>query len=453
MEIKPKYRVLIIEDDAELRETTKKVLERRHYMVSEADSVRSALVQLRKTVFHVVLLDLKLPDGSGLDILKRFSADYKNRFIIISGTGTIGTAVEAMKEGAFDFLEKSVDRDVVLATLEKALEVNRQLDEFRDLKREYKNDPTFSNIIFESTVMRDLLNRARQIAGTDNSVLISGETGTGKELFAHAVHNASMRKNGPFIPVNCATISKDLAESELFGFERGAFTGAHKPYPGKFGLAEKGSIFLDEIGEISENIQAKLLRVLESGEIFPLRSNRAKKVDVRIIAASNRVLEEMVREGTFRDDLFFRIDHIKIHIPPLRERKEDIIPLANYYLRIAAISNSRPPKILCKESKELFTNYPWPGNVRELKNTLYSIAPFIASQEIRPEHLPLKISKYKEHARSGNRFLPLKRMEKKHIVDVLRAANFNILKAAKILEISRSTLYKKIENYGIEIEK
>ncbi len=449
--MKKKCKILIVEDEQGLRVTTKNMLARRNYDVYEAWSVLTALKELKRKKFDLVLLDLALPDGEGLDILKRFSAEYKNRFIVLTGTGTIEKAVEAMKEGAFDFLEKTVDRDVILATLEKAYELNRQLDEYRELKREFNHEPTFKKIIYKSQKMKTLQQKAVSVANTDTSVLVTGETGTGKDLISHALHDASRRRGGPFIPVNCATISKDLAESELFGFEKGAFTGAHQSYPGKFGLAEKGTIFLDEIAELSETVQAKLLRVLESGEIFPLRSQKSKKVDVRVIAATNKDLERMVQERAFREDLYYRIVHIHLHIPALRERKDDIMPLAEHFLRIGAISDSQEPKIVARESREYFENYPWPGNVRELKNTLYSIAPFIPSMQIKPEHLPLKISKYKDRKveKPEKCFASLKEMEKKHIQTVLRATMFNIKKSARILDISRSTLYKKMDDYEI----
>jgi two-component system response regulator AtoC len=445
-----KAKVLIVEDDHALKETLKKMLERRHFKVNEADTVKSAALELKKVKFDVVLLDLTLPDGSGINILRKVPEDYKNRFIIISGTGTITTAVEAMKAGAFDYLEKPIDRDVILATMEKVINLNRQLDEYRVLKDELKCDPTFKKIIYKSQVIKELQEKAIRIAQTDDSILVTGETGTGKELFAHAIYNASKRSNGPFIPVNCATISKDLAESELFGFERGAFTGAHESYPGKFGLAEKGTIFLDEITELSETIQAKLLRIFESGEIFPLRSKRVKKVDVRVIAATNQDLDLLVKEGSFRQDLFFRIDQNRIHIPPLRERREDIMPLVEHYLNISAVSNSYTPKTVSKESKELLQNYYWPGNVRELKNTLNSIAPYISSKQIIPSHLPLKIQNYKGQLDETNHHLSLKEVEREHILKVLRSTNFNMQKTAKILNVSRSTLYLKLSEYNIK---
>lgn len=444
-----KLKILIIEDDEALNDTMRDILVKRDYQVSQARSYRSALPILKEKKFDLILLDLTLPDGDGLDILKNFSEDYKNRFIIISGTGTIEKAVEAMKQGAFDFLEKTVDRDVILATMEKAIELNRQLDDYRDLINEFKSDSSFKQIIFKSTTMRKLLKRAYQLALGNDYILITGETGTGKELFAHAIHNASKRNNGPFIPVNCATISKELAESELFGFEKGAFTDAHKPYPGKFGLAEYGTIFLDEIAELSEPVQAKLLRVLEDGEIFPLRSNKAKTINVRVISATNKDLELLIKVGNFRKDLFFRVDQNKIHIPPLKDRVEDIIPLARHFLRISAISNSQPPKIIRKATEGLLKNYPWPGNVRELKNTINSLAPFITSKEIKPEHLPLKISKYKESSQLMNHLPSLSDSEREHILTVLHSTEFNMQKSAKILSVSRTTLYRKLSKYNI----
>ena len=448
--MKNKHSILIVEDDASLRESIKNILTRRSYLVSESKSVKTADNELGSRTFDLILLDLTLPDGSGMDILKRVSEEYKNRIIIISGTGTIHTAVEAMKIGAFDFLVKPVDRDMLLATVKKAIELNQKLSEYNKLRSEFVDTSTFDKIIHKTQMIEDVIKKAKESAHSSNTILITGETGTGKELLAQAIHYSSERKKNPFITVDCASIPETLAESELFGFEKGAFTGADNPYPGKFLLGNNGTIFLDEIGELPMLIQSKLLRVLESGEFSPLKSTRLKTIDVKIITATNKDLEEQVKKGNFREDLFYRIEQIKLHIPPLRERKKDIPPLVDHFLQIANITHSKQVETIDKEAQRLFNSYSWPGNVRELKNTINEIVTFISSNRIRLEHLPAKILNQLELSKQVNHFSTLKEIEKNQVESVLESTNYNIQRSAKILGISRPSLYKKIKDYKIK---
>ena len=297
--------------------------------------------------------------------------------------------------------------------------------------------------------MRDLILTAKKYAASDHTILISGETGTGKELMAQAVHHHSQRKKNAYLIVNCASIPENLAESELFGYKRGAFTGAHQDYPGRFLMADRGTLFLDEIGELPFSVQAKLLRVLESGEVTPLKGTRPVKSDVRIIAATNKDLEKEVQAGRFREDLFYRIDLLKIHIPPLRQRTEDILPLAAHFIRIANIANSRRIEGIAPEAGRLLCQYPWPGNVRELKNTIFKISVTSQQNEIRPEHLPLNILNNASAGIEGTEELRLDHLEKNHIRKILAMANFNHKKAAAMLGISRSSLYRKLKEHEL----
>lgn len=445
--MKEEHSILIIEDEASVRELIIKILKKREYLVREAKTVAAAHRQLERRKFDLILMDLTLPDGSGLEILEKISVDYRNRVIIVSGTGTIDVAVEAMRKGAYDFLKKPVDQKVLLITIKKALTVNRDLDDFRTLKDRSR----IEKIIYKSKTMADVVQKARECSQSNKTVLISGETGTGKELIARAIHNESERKSNPFIIVNCSAIPITLAESELFGFDKGAFTGADKPYPGKFLLADKGTIFLDEIGEMHSEIQPKLLRVLESGEIFPLKSNGPRILDIRVIAATNRNLKEL-DESQFRRDLYYRIQQVEIVIPPLRKRKADIIPLVEHFIHINNITNSRQVDSIDKEAQELFLDYLWPGNVRELKHTVEEIMAFVSGASIKAEHLPSRLLKAQPGASVLGDIpaLTIQDVEKDHIRKILTLTRFNIQKSAKILGIGRPALYRKIEKYKIK---
>ena len=306
-----------------------------------------------------------------MDILERFARTYPHRIVVLTGTGSIETAVLAMKKGAHDFLQKPVNPDMLLLALQRALAYIQARDECRDLKQEIGDAAGFDKFIFRSTVMAEVIRTARQYADTPHTMLISGETGTGKELMAQAIHAGSSRRNQPLVSVNCASIPENLAESELFGYKKGAFTGAYADSPGKFVLADQGTILLDEIGELPLSLQAKLLRVLENGEITPLKSKSPVQVDIRILAATNKDLEEEVQQKRFRADLFYRIDQLKILVPSLRERREDILPLAEHFLGIANLVNPRRITGISAEAQRLLTRYEWPGNVRELKNIIF----------------------------------------------------------------------------------
>ncbi|MCP5053266.1 MAG: sigma-54-dependent Fis family transcriptional regulator [bacterium] len=448
--MKRRPHILITEDDTPLRESLRNVLKRHHYKVSEAGTINQALRHLQDHFFDLILLDLSLPDGSGLDLLRKVDLRYRNRIIVVSGTGTIDTAVEAMRRGALDFLEKPVDRDVLLVSVKKSIDLNRDLDDYRKLKDELKDSPTFKRIIFKSRAMAEVIKKAKSSAQSNKTVLITGETGTGKELLAQAIHNSSERKKKAFVTVNCAAIPINLAESELFGFERGAFTGAENSYPGKFLLANSGTIFLDEVGELNPEIQPKLLRVLESGEITSLKSRQSTKLDIRVIAATNRLLDGVTRESNFRSDLYYRLEEITIRIPALRERTGDILPLVRHFTGIANITHSKRVEGFSPEAEQLLMGYHWPGNVREIKNTVDETVAFIRGNEIKARDLPPKLRKGRKAAALENTFLSLQEVEKNQVEQALRMTGHNIQRSSKLLGIGRPALYRKIEKYGFE---
>lgn len=444
-----RHSILIVEDEAPIRELLRRILTKKNYAVSEVKTVAAALRQLEKKKFDLILLDLTLPDGDGRDILEKISVDYRNRVIVISGTGTIGTAVDAIKRGAYDFLKKPVDHKVLLVTLEKAIEVNRDLDDFRELKRKLSDPKRRDQIIYKSRNMAGVVKKALEYAQSNNTVLITGETGTGKELIARAIHSGSARKDKTFITVNCSTIPINLAESELFGFDKGAFTGADKSYPGKFFLANEGTIFLDEIGDLHPEIQPKLLRVLESGEVFSLKSTSPKTLDIRVIAATNMDLKQESETNHFRRDLYFRLQQMEIHIPPLRERRTDIIPLIEHFIGVINVTASREVTAIEPEAQDLLKNYHWPGNVRELKNTVKELMAFISGDTIEVEHLPPHFLKHQKGIPDGA-VMSLQAVEKTHISRVLKMTRYNIQKTAKLLGIGRPALYRKMEKYKLK---
>ncbi|MCP4154038.1 MAG: sigma-54-dependent Fis family transcriptional regulator [bacterium] len=446
--MKSSHSILVVEDEQAQRELLSKILSLKNYDVSEAESATAARKKLSVKKFDLILLDLTLPDANGLDILEEISLSYRNRVIIVSGTGSIDNAVEAMRKGAFDFLSKPVEHNVLMVTIRKALEVNRKLDDYQTLK-ENLHDARIDNIICNSATMTEVRKKAMECALSNKTVLITGETGTGKELIARAIHNESARKGNPFVTVNCASIPISLAESELFGFERGAFTGADKPYKGKFMLADKGTIFLDEIGEMHLEIQPKLLRVLESGEIYHLKGSRAQTPDIRVIAATNQNLKNH-NEVEFRRDLYYRLQQVEICIPALRKRKADIIPLVLYFLSINNIASSKQVTNVDKEAQKMLINYNWPGNVRELKNTVAEMMAFIQGNTVKSEDLPTRIRKHQGVSVAEDNVLSLEDVERTHIRNVLILSQYNIQKTAKLLGIGRPSLYRKMERFNLK---
>lgn len=442
--MEPNPRILLVEDDAPLRESMRRFLDGNGFRTAESGGLADARRRLEREAFDLVLLDLTLPDGDGMDILEWFAPAYPQRIVVLTGTGSIETAVLAMKKGALDFLQKPVNPDMLLLTLRRAQAFLQAREECRDLKREIGNAAGFDKFVFRSAAMAEVVRTAQQYAATPHTILICGETGTGKELLAQAIHHCSSRRGQPLVSVNCASIPENLAESELFGYKKGAFTGAFADSPGKFLLADRGTILLDEIGELPLNIQAKLLRVLEEAEVTPLKSKTPTPVNLRVLAATNKDLEEEVQQKRFRADLFYRIDQLKIVIPPLRVRREDILPLAEHFLGIANLVNPQRLTGISPEAQRLLTRYDWPGNVRELRNAIFKISASGHAGPIRPEHLPLKFLNPSKGLPAAGRQPSLEEVARNHMREVLRQCDNKYAAAARILGISRTSLYRKV---------
>jgi DNA-binding NtrC family response regulator len=453
VQVSSQITVLIVEDSDSLRDKTRKLLVIRGYCVHEAANLKKAEHHLKTDKVDIILLDLSLPDGHGLDLLNQYSEEFKNRIIIMTGHGNIKSAVDAMRNGAFDFLEKPVDPEHLLVTIQKASEFNHLALNHKSLKAEISKNSAFDNIIHKSLTMQKLIHRAKKIAVSNNSVLINGETGTGKELFARAIHNYSARRKEKFIPVNCSSIPESLAESELFGFKKGAFTGASSDYPGKFVMANQGTIFLDEIGELPLAVQSKLLRVLETQEVNPLKGQTPEPINVRVICATNKNLEEEKQLKNFREDLYYRINTINLYIPSLKQRPEDIPPLARYFIKIANIVDNKNFSEIDEKAMNHFIDYPWPGNIRELKNTINEIVTMNDGSVITTSKLPSKLLTRKQINKSIYHKFTLKEIEKKHILRVLKLSDNNMKKAATILGVARSSLYRKMESLQIPRQK
>jgi DNA-binding NtrC family response regulator len=451
--------ILIVEDRESMATMLKETLEMEGYTVTVARDGREGIKIIKNEAFHLVITDLKLPYKSGLDVLKASQEEFPLvPVIVMTAYGTIETAVEAMKEGASDFITKPVDTDYLLMVMKKALDTQRLQTEnllFKDVYDQFIGAPV---IIGSSPAMEGALTKMQKVSSTSATVLLLGESGTGKELFARAIHFLSPRKNNPFVPINCAAIPKDLLESEFFGHEKGSFTGAGQKKLGKFELADSGTIFLDEIGEMEFALQAKLLRVLQDGEIERVGGIRAMNVDVRVIAATNRDIENAVANKELREDLYYRLSVFPILIPPLRERREDIPLLAEHFVLKYTQQMKRPLKNISSEAMDVLINHYWKGNVRELENTIERAIILCDSATIKPEHLGLKMFE-KTHF-DGEDFMTqgtledvskkaLKIAESKRIKKALRDTDGNKTKAAEILNVSYKTLLTKIKEYNI----
>jgi len=447
---KQSINVLIVDDELALRKSLKKLIELRKYRVDEAENIDAAYKRLRYSNYDIFLLDLKLPDGNGIDLLKRYPSKMKGKTIIMTAHATIPSAMEAINNGAFYYLEKPLDEELLFIQMEKIIELTELKEKNLTFKNELLTQHSSDEIIFESHKMSEVVALAKQFAKTDNTVLIQGSTGVGKEIMAKYIHNNSKRKDKTFLPINCASIPEQLFESELFGFKKGAFTGAGENYGGRFIQADKGTLFLDEIGEMPLQFQAKLLRVLEDGVIYQLGNNAPQKVDVRVIAATNKSLVEEVQENKFRKDLYYRLKGTVVYIPALQERKEDILPLVWHF--ISTFNNLFDKKItrITKEAENFLLQYPWEGNVRELKNTIKSVFSIKNNEAITITDLMLTMHESEKDSRKT--YLTLHEYELSYIKEVLESHNNNIKKTAKVLGISRARLYRKLEFLNIHID-
>jgi len=455
-----RFKILVIDDEPILRDSLRAALESSGYDVLTAHSGEEGLELVQKEDPDLILLDHWLPGISGdevLRILKENEPDVP--VIIMTAQGSIKLAVDSMKRGAFDFLVKPFELDQIEALVKKGLERVRLKKEIEWLRAQYQEKFRSGGIIGVSQRMKEVLELAEKLAqSSETTVLIEGETGTGKELLAEYIHFLSPRSSFPFIPINCGAIPKDLFESELFGYEKGAFTGAlEKGKMGKVEAAEKGALFLDEVGELSPSAQVKVLRVLEEKEYFKVGGVERKKADVRIIAATNKDLESEVRRGSFRDDLYFRLNVVKLQIPPLRDRKEDILPLFRFFMSRFNEQFKKGFVRISKEAEERILSHPWLGNIRELRNAVERIILLENGDTILEKHLSFLAAK--EEIQSGWRgvkpFIPsqglvLDEVEKQYIIEALRMKKGNKFQAAKMLGISRSALLYRMAKYGIK---
>ena len=444
-------KILLIDDEAAMRHMLRLVLEKEGYRITEAGEGAAALRSLQDEAFDLVLCDLRMPGMDGRTFLQEATKlDKVPTIIMMSAYGSLDTAIECLKEGAYDYISKPFKADEVVLTLRKAQERIRLQGENRRLRDELRRSGLASGkagILYRSAAMGRVMNLVGRLAESSSAVLITGETGTGKELVARALHEEGIRRQGPFVAVNCGAISPTLMESELFGHGKGSFTGADRDKMGLFEAANGGTLFLDEIGELPLELQPKLLRVLQEGEVLPLGHTRPRRIDVRVLAATARDVRAEVEAKRFRDDLFYRLAVVEIHIPPLRERPEDIPLLADSFLRRHALREGRPAPRLTAAALQLLQSHPWPGNVRELENFMEKTLIFCRGESIDEADLPWEV---RRRPRDEDDHYSLKqaiaRLEREYIRKALAATDGNRTQAAKLLEISlRGLLYKMKE--------
>jgi two-component system, NtrC family, nitrogen regulation response regulator NtrX len=459
--------VLIVDDEASIRQSLSGALKDEGYKVSVAESGRAALERLRSERPDVILLDIWMPEMDGIETLKQLKTDHPDQIVIMmSGHGNIETAVKAVKYGAYDFVEKPLSLERLLVLLQNAASVQDLARENVALRKQVSRS---RSLIGQSAPMKQIQELIKRVAPTTGSVLITGENGTGKELVAHSVHALSPRFNKPFVEVNCAAIPEELIESELFGHEKGAFTGATQLRRGKFDLAHGGTLFLDEIGDMSMKTQAKVLRILQEQKFERVGGAQTISVDVRVVAATNKDLKAEISRGAFREDLFYRLNVIPFAVPPLRDRREDIPLLAAHFLREFAATHGRRERKLAPEALEALRAYGWPGNVRELKNLIERVMILTTEAEEGQVISPAAILVHLEDEALGARFRETapaaapggaetarnlrdarQEFEKEFIIKTLRENEWNISRAAQVMGIERSHLHRKIKSYGIE---
>jgi two-component system nitrogen regulation response regulator NtrX len=448
-------RILVVDDEPGIRDALRMILEYEGYAVSSASSGEEALAELEANPPAAVLLDIKMPGMDGLQVLDRVVArEGAPPVLMISGHGDIATAVESTRRGAVDFLEKPPQRERILVSLANALSRGSLAAENERLRRRLEED---SVLVGQSPAMQRLRQEIGRAAPTGATVLIQGESGTGKELVAREIHRASRVAAGPFIQVNCAAIPEELIESELFGHEKGSFTGAVRRQVGKFVEADGGTIFLDEIGDMSARAQAKVLRVLEVGEVEPVGAARVRQVAVRVLAATNRDLTTWIKEGRFREDLYFRLNVVPLRTPPLRERPEDISELTEHFTRVFSERDHRKPRRFAASALEVLRARSWPGNVRELRNLIERVLIMtdtdpIEARDLPPEARvsPVEISEKSAKLATLSEFKEF--AERQFLVAKLRENGWNISRTAEVIQTPRSNLYKKIEHHGISKE-
>ncbi|UTY30719.1 sigma-54-dependent transcriptional regulator [Treponema putidum] len=450
-----KFNILIIDDEKNIREGLAMALEDEGYGVIIADNGRTGLDIALKEEVDLVITDLKMPEISGEEVLREVISKTPGvPVIVLTGHGTVETAVEAMRMGAYDFLTKPLDLERLFLLVKRALQNRALVLQNRALLHDIETKQSFENIIGKSPLMEKVFENIKKVAPTKASVLITGETGVGKELIARAIHNLSNRKDKPFVQVHCASFAESLLESELFGHEKGAFTGAVQRSRGRFEIANGGSLFLDEIGEINQMIQVKLLRVLQEKKFERVGGTETISIDTRIIAATNRDLVEEIKKGNFREDLYFRLNVVHIHVPPLRERKEDIPLLAAAFIKEFAEENDKKIDSIEPRARTAIYNYEWPGNIRQLQNCIQSAVVMSSDNVIHFDDLPASL---REKAEPSSIRIPMgvnmAEAEKQIILQTLANQNNNKSKTADILGIGRRTLHRKLDEYAEEIEE
>ncbi|MCJ7553503.1 MAG: sigma-54 dependent transcriptional regulator [Ignavibacteriaceae bacterium] len=447
-----KEKILIVDDEKIVRESLYHWFEEEDYLVDTAEDGDTALKKYEKEKFDLLLVDMKMPGMSGLDLLSKIKAIDKDALIIlITAFASVPTAITALKTGAYDYVTKPVDPDELAHLVKKALEQRALKIENIQLKENIDEIIKPDNLIGESFQMKKIYELVHSVARTDTTVIIRGDSGTGKELVAKAIHINSSRKYFPIITVNCGALTESLLESELFGHEKGSFTGAQFKRKGKFEMADRGTIFLDEIGSISLKMQIELLRVIETKQFNRVGGNELVKSDFRVITATNEPLEELVKTGKFREDLYYRLNVFTIVIPPLRERRDDIPLLANFFINKFSTAMNKKIKSVSKEAMDFLINHNWPGNVRELENAIERAMVVGKTSSIIVDDLPFHVSSNNFELNDDEK--SLSSMEKKYIFNILNENSWNISKTALILKIDRVTLYSKISKYGLRKDK
>jgi two-component system response regulator HydG len=451
-----KIKVLVVDDDAAHAEVTAETLERSGFAVRIATSGGEGLKGVDAEPFDIIVTDLVMRDVSGLELLRRAKARWPDiEVIVMTGYPSYETAVEALDEGAYDYLDKPVNLQILRAKLKKAVEKQRLVRDNLELRRTIDRRFGFQGIIGHTAKMKRIFDVLQQVSSSNATVLILGESGTGKELVARAIHQNSPRRGHHFVPLNCAALSESVLESELFGHVKGAFTGATYDRKGRFEYAHEGTLFLDEIGDLPPPVQVKLLRVLEEGEVFRVGANEPVKVDVRLLCATNKNLEALIKEGKFRDDLYFRLKVVTIELPPLRERLDDLPLLVDSFLKELSESHRKAVSRISPEALKLFYQYPWPGNVRELRNAIESMIVLTKDDVLDVDDVPDYITSRKGPAQDtegdgASSGVHLESAEKELIRQALAISQGNREKAAEMLGIGERTLYRKIKRFGLE---
>jgi two-component system, NtrC family, response regulator len=448
-------KILIIDDEEKLRSLIARIISLEGFEVFEASDCKSGLKKAEQNDFDVILCDVKLPDGNGVELTLQLKEKYPaTEIILLTAYGNIPDGVQAIKNGAFDYIVKGDDNNRIIPLLHKAIDKGRLTKRIIDLQNRIEHKYSFENIIGESAKLKEAIHLAQKVAGVDTTVLLNGETGTGKEVFANAIHQSSRRKDNGFVAINCAAFSHDLLESEIFGHKAGAFTGAVKDKKGLFEEANNGTLFMDEIGEMPLDLQAKLLRVIENGEFIKVGESKITKVDVRIITATNRDLLKEIEAGHFREDLYYRLSIFTIKIPSLRERISDIELLAHNFLKSFNVKINKRITGISKEFLQLLKLHNWPGNIRELKNIMERSIILENNTVLSAENLPFELQQLsQEQVSEGQKTLSafsLASAEKIHIQKVFNYTNGNKTETARLLNIALTTLYRKLEEYKIE---